>query len=146
MRVSTRLVALALVVLPLAAPHTLRAQVASSSLSPAAALVASSPADTVTAQTVGALPGDSSATVQSPASVAGAPLTGLRAGVHTKESAASLQPTLAAAHGNIGQSRAMMVVGVAGLIVGAIIGGTPGTIIMVGGAVVGLVGLYDYLQ
>ena len=40
----------------------------------------------------------------------------------------------------------MMVVGLGGLVVGAIIGGTPGTIIMVGGAVVGLVGLYNYLQ
>lgn len=46
----------------------------------------------------------------------------------------------------LGQSKAMMVVGLGGLIVGAIIGGTPGTIIMVGGAVVGLVGLYNYLQ
>lgn len=44
------------------------------------------------------------------------------------------------------QSRAMMIVGGAALIVGAIIGDTPGTIVMVGGAVVGLIGLYDYLQ
>jgi hypothetical protein len=40
----------------------------------------------------------------------------------------------------------MMVVGVAALIAGAIIGETPGTIIMVGGAVIGLIGLYHYLQ
>ena len=40
----------------------------------------------------------------------------------------------------------MMIVGVAGLIAGALIGDTPGTVIMVGGAVIGLVGLYDYLQ
>jgi hypothetical protein len=44
------------------------------------------------------------------------------------------------------QSRAMMIVGGAGLIVGAIIGGTPGTIVMVGGGVVGLIGLYNYLE
>lgn len=44
------------------------------------------------------------------------------------------------------QSRAMMIVGGAALITGAIIGGDPGTIVMVGGAVVGLIGLYDYLQ
>ena len=44
------------------------------------------------------------------------------------------------------QSRAMMIVGVAALITGAIIGGDPGTIVMVGGAVVGLIGLYNYLQ
>jgi hypothetical protein len=76
----------------------------------------------------------------------GAPLTGLRAGVHAQESARPLQPTAASTHANLGQARAMMVVGVAGLLAGAIIGGTPGNIIMVGGAVVGLVGLYNYLQ
>ncbi|MGA9838139.1 MAG: hypothetical protein WBQ26_12545 [Gemmatimonadaceae bacterium] len=44
------------------------------------------------------------------------------------------------------QSRAMMIVGGAALIVGALIGGSPGTIVMVGGAVVGLFGLYNYFQ
>jgi hypothetical protein len=52
----------------------------------------------------------------------------------------------AAAPSNLGQARAMMVVGVAALITGAVIGGQAGTFIMVGGAVIGLVGLYDYLQ
>jgi hypothetical protein len=75
----------------------------------------------------------------------GAPLTGLRAGVHAREATQPSAP-LAADHANLGQSRAMMVVGVAAVIVGAIIGGTPGTLIMVGGALVGLKGLYDYLQ
>ncbi len=78
--------------------------------------------------------------------VAGAPVTGLRAGAYTRESARPMQPNMAVTHANLGQSRAMMVVGVAALIAGAIIGGTPGTLIMVGGTVVGLVGLYDYLQ
>ena len=76
----------------------------------------------------------------------GASITGLRAGVHARETARPLSPTAAPTRANLGQARAMMVVGVAGLIVGAIIGGTPGTIIMVGGGVVGLFGLYDYLQ
>jgi hypothetical protein len=40
----------------------------------------------------------------------------------------------------------MMIVGGAVLIVGAIVGGTSGTIIMVGGGVVGIIGLYRYLQ
>src|SRR5262245_11289884 len=48
--------------------------------------------------------------------------------------------------GGIGQSGAMMIVGGAAILVGALIGGDPGTVIMVGGAVVGLVGLYKYLQ
>ena len=41
---------------------------------------------------------------------------------------------------------ALMIVGGAGLIVGALIGGTAGTIVMVGGGVTGLIGLYQYLQ
>lgn len=74
----------------------------------------------------------------------GASLVGLRAGVHTRETARA--GITAPTNANLGQARAMMIVGVGGLIAGAIIGGTPGTIIMVGGAVVGLFGLYDYLQ
>ena len=80
--------------------------------------------------------------------MAGASMTGLRAGVHTRETSRPDQPTMVAAGGprNLGQARAMMVVGVAALITGAVIGGQAGTFIMVGGAVIGLVGLYDYLQ
>jgi hypothetical protein len=91
-----------------------------------------------TAQTASAV-GVSSATV-------GAPLTGLRAGVHLRETNRASQPNAGATHANLGQARAMMVVGGAALIAGAIIGGTAGTLIMVGGAVLGLYGLYDYLQ
>jgi hypothetical protein len=87
-----------------------------------------------------------SATPDQPAAV-GAPMTGLRAGVHARETTRPERPTFAAPqHANLGQARAMMVVGVAALIAGAIIGDTPGTIVMVGGAVIGLIGLYDYLQ
>ena len=78
----------------------------------------------------------------------GAALTGLRAGVHARETARAAQPNAVAAAGRLGlgQARAMMVVGAAALITGAVIGGDAGTIIMVGGAVIGLIGLYDYLQ
>jgi len=41
---------------------------------------------------------------------------------------------------------AMMIVGGATFLAGAIVGDTPGTIMMVGGAVIGLIGLYQYLQ
>ena len=79
--------------------------------------------------------------------VKGAALTGLRAGVHTRETVVLNKPVMAAAATrNLGQARAMMVVGLAALISGAVIGGDAGTIIMVGGTVVGLIGLYDYLQ
>ena len=53
---------------------------------------------------------------------------------------------MAQTHAGLGQSKAMMIVGGAAFITGAIVGGKPGTIIMVGGAVVGLFGLYEYLQ
>jgi hypothetical protein len=89
-------------------------------------------------------------TTPAPASVeqqtsTGAPLTGLRAGVHARETARTMQPTFAT-NTNLGTSRALMVVGAAALITGAIIGGDVGTIFMVGGAVMGLYGLYQYLQ
>ena len=41
---------------------------------------------------------------------------------------------------------AWMIVGGAGLLVGAVIGGDPGTIVMVGGGVIGLIGLFRYLN
>ena len=41
---------------------------------------------------------------------------------------------------------ALMIVGGAGLVIGSIIGGDTGTIIMVGGGAVALVGLYRYLR
>ncbi|GAC1682964.1 MAG: hypothetical protein NVS9B3_00720 [Gemmatimonadaceae bacterium] len=41
---------------------------------------------------------------------------------------------------------ALMIVGFGALLAGAIIGGSAGTIIMIGGAFVGLYGLYMYLQ
>lgn len=76
----------------------------------------------------------------------GAPLTGLRSGAHARETDRPFAPNAAATRANLGQDRAMMVVGAAALITGAIIGGEAGTIIMVGGAVIGLYGLYQYLQ
>ena len=51
---------------------------------------------------------------------------------------------VAAARGS--NSAALMIVGGAAFLAGAIIGGDAGTIIMVGGAGVGLYGLYLYLQ
>jgi hypothetical protein len=41
---------------------------------------------------------------------------------------------------------ALMIVGGAAIVVGALIGGDVGTIFMVGGAVAGLIGLFQYLQ
>jgi len=44
------------------------------------------------------------------------------------------------------QSVALMIVGGAGMIVGSLIDGDTGTIIMAGGGVIGLVGLFQYLR
>ena len=45
-----------------------------------------------------------------------------------------------------GQDVALMVVGVGAMIAGAIIGGTAGTIVLIGGAAMALYGLYNYLE
>jgi hypothetical protein len=47
---------------------------------------------------------------------------------------------------NVGKTRAMMGVGLAAIVIGIIAGGDIGTIFIVGGAVVGLIGLYRYMQ
>jgi len=58
----------------------------------------------------------------------------------------SAAATQAARRKNMGQPVALMVVGGAAIIIGAVIGGDAGTIFMIGGAVAGLIGLYQYLQ
>lgn len=54
--------------------------------------------------------------------------------------------TAAAPRGGYGQPMALMVVGGAAVLVGLIIGGDAGKVIAVGGAVAGLIGLYQYMQ
>ena len=62
-------------------------------------------------------------------------------------SAAVTTPTMSMAeNGETSQNVALMVVGGAGLIVGAVVGGQSGTIIMVGSGILGLVGLFRYMQ
>jgi hypothetical protein len=46
----------------------------------------------------------------------------------------------------VGTNVALMIVGGVILIVGAVVGGTAGDLIMIGGGVVGVIGLYRYLQ
>jgi hypothetical protein len=75
-----------------------------------------------------------------------APLAGFQAAAHAPVAATTLTPMTAAARANLGQSRALMIVGAVALVTGAVIGGDPGTLIMVGGAIIGLYGLYEYLQ
>lgn len=66
-----------------------------------------------------------------------------RSGVRHAEAPVTAAP---ARHGNYGQPVALMVVGGAAVLTGLIIGGGAGGAIAVGGAIIGLVGLYQYLQ
>ena len=50
------------------------------------------------------------------------------------------------AHVGAGSNVAMMGVGAAGIVVGSMIGGDGGTMIAIGGGVVGLIGLFRYLR
>ena len=57
------------------------------------------------------------------------------------EAAALMQSRL-----GLGQARALMIVGFAGVIIGLLIEGDVGTLIAIAGAAVGLYGLYHYLK
>lgn len=74
----------------------------------------------------------------------GPTIDGATAGFHRTTQAARGPVTVAAARAS--NSTALMIVGGAAFLAGAIISGDAGTIIMVGGAAVGLYGLYLYLQ
>ncbi|MFI5246195.1 MAG: hypothetical protein ACHQQR_13260, partial [Gemmatimonadales bacterium] len=75
-----------------------------------------------------------------------APLTeSARVGVHAL-SPSGPAPLAPPRREHVGKNVALMIVGGVVLIVGAVVGGTPGTLIMIGGGVVGVIGLYRYLQ
>ena len=81
------------------------------------------------------------------APVAGPTLDGATVGIKHNDAQATTTPTNATPAARRGdQPTALMIVGGAAFLAGAIIGGDAGTIIMVGGAAVGLYGLYLYLQ
>jgi hypothetical protein len=73
------------------------------------------------------------------AAVGARPLS--RGAATTEEAEAALQQRL-----GLGQARALMIVGFATVIIGLLIGDDVGTLIAVGGAAVGLYGLYHYLR
>jgi hypothetical protein len=58
----------------------------------------------------------------------------------------AVETNAAARRGGMGQGEALMIVGGAAVLVGLLIGGGAGSAIAVGGAIVGLVGHYEYLQ
>jgi hypothetical protein len=53
---------------------------------------------------------------------------------------------LPATGANLGTAKAQMIVGGAAFVAGALIGNDAGTVLMLGGAVVGLYGLWNYLK
>lgn len=98
--------------------------------------------------TLAALPVASSAQQSSQRAPAGptiqAAAVGFRANAKAVESSKSTAAPLVARHQ--GQDVALMAVGVGAMIAGALIHGTAGTIILVGGAAMALFGLYHYLE
>jgi len=68
------------------------------------------------------------------------------AAVHRDSRLANSASMRSASSKGLGEARALMFVGAGAFVAGAIIGGDSGTIIMVGGAVIGLYGLYEYLK
>jgi hypothetical protein len=66
--------------------------------------------------------------------------------VGVRANAGQAAPVTVPATPSSGHSPALMIVGVAALLVGAVVGGSAGTIVMIVGGVMGLVGLWQYLQ
>jgi hypothetical protein len=103
-----------------------------------AALAVTSPA----AVAFGQKPAPAKATVSSAGPTVAASTVGIRRTAEASKAAApAAEPRLGA-----GRNVALMVVGGAALIIGAVIGGTAGVLIAVGGAAVGLYGLYYFVQ
>lgn len=113
---------------------SLVAMVAVAVASPAAIAIAQAPA-----------PAPSSASRAPAPSTAGPTVSASVAGIKAS-STATTKPFAAERNMGAGRNVALMVVGGAALIIGAIIGGTAGVLIAVGGAAVGLYGLYNFVQ
>ena len=81
------------------------------------------------------------------ASAKGPTLQAAAVGFHVDQSKVSAVTKVnVAPRPHAGQDVALMVVGVGAMIVGALVGDTAGTIIIIGGAGMALFGLYHYLE
>jgi hypothetical protein len=76
----------------------------------------------------------------------GPTLAAATAGVHAQFATTSQSTNRSKHQGGLGTDAILMIVGVAALVAGLLIGGGAGTAIAVAGAVIGLYGLYLYLQ
>ena len=123
-----------------AAPLTVRAQAAIDAGTPdSASVVAALPVPATEVAPAG--PTLASASVAFRADV-GQPVVV----VPSSATEAAVPNALPAARATRNSSTTLMIVGGAAFVAGAIIGDTAGTLFMVGGAAVGLYGLYQYLQ
>jgi hypothetical protein len=80
----------------------------------------------------------------SPALITPAGVTQPKSAIGARASAAA--PYALSSTSQSSHNSAMMVVGGAAVIVGAVVGGKAGTVVMIGGGILGLVGLWNYLQ
>ena len=104
---------------------------------------------TIADTTVLGAPAASSSVVPSAAIIDRAPSSGTTSWTNAISTApvTARQPVMRPwESGSTPENKALMIIGVSGLIVGGIVGGHSGTVIMVGGTVVGLVGLWNYLK
>ena len=97
---------------------------------------------------VALISGSSNAQQVSATASRGPTLQSAAVGFHVNESSvtAATKVTAKPCCRGQGQDVALMAVGVGAMIVGAIVGDTPGTIIIIAGAGVALYGLYHYLE
>lgn len=117
----------------------------------ALAILAAIPAGAQQASTLADTPAPAAAGAPATTTPAASPAAGptvdqASVGVRAPAQAHEQSVSAAASRAGLGTARAQMIVGFAALVAGAIIGDTPGTIIMITGAAVGLWGLYNYLQ
>jgi cytochrome c biogenesis protein CcdA len=94
------------------------------------------------------IPAASSAQQSAKNAVKGPTVQAASIGFRVKEAKvdASTKVTAAQIGRHQGQDVALMAVGAGAMIVGALVGDTAGTIILIGGAAVALYGLYHYLE
>ncbi|HTI64820.1 MAG TPA: hypothetical protein VL524_14935 [Gemmatimonadaceae bacterium] len=81
-----------------------------------------------------------------PAPIVPAGVTHSNSAVDSRANAVATAPYALRASSSSPRSSAMMIVGGAAFIVGAVVGGNAGTAVMIGGGILGLIGLWNYLQ
>ncbi len=118
-------------------------------ISLAAALAVMIPSTLAYSQALNPTPTPASTTQRAASDRAVGPTVAASAvGIRATSAAKARASTTAAAdtHMGAGQNVALMVVGGAAIIIGAIIGGAGGVLLAIGGAAIGLWGLYNFIQ